>query len=50
MLLKEEEKKIQSPIQHTRHSSTAKPEVVGSIPTQDKYLCDECEYLFCVWV
>ena len=25
---------------------TAKPEVVGS--TQDKYLCDEHEYLFCV--
>ena len=29
---------------------TVKPEVVGSIPTQDKYLCDEYEYLFCVWV
>ena len=30
--------------------SVAKPEVVGSIPTQDKYVCDEHEYLFCVWV
>ena len=29
---------------------TAKPEVVGSIPTQDKFLCDEHEYLFWVWV
>ena len=29
---------------------TAKPEIVGSIPTQDKYLCHEHEYLFCVWM
>ena len=26
------------------------PEVVSSIPTQDKYLCDEHEYLFCLGV
>ena len=30
-------------------SLTTKPEVVGSIPTKDKYLCDEHEYLFWVW-
>ena len=29
---------------------TAQPEVVGSILTQDKYLCDKHEYLFCVWM
>ena len=28
----------------------AKPEVLGSILNQDKYFCDEHEYLFCVWV
>ena len=29
---------------------TAKPKVVGSIPIQYKYLCDEHKYLFCAWV
>ena len=27
-----------------------KPEVVVSIPARDKYICDENEYLFCIWV